>query len=155
MSLNEDARRIINSIFDEIRKNNSSRISKQEIGNLSDIQLKQINSIRRFLGKPEVGGNKIYFIGKHIYESRIEKNNYTKEDVFKMIKRSLSNESFPSIDHRTIKSSGDMSKINLVSPEIVEIDGNKIQTVSVFVHSSRCNDGLEIYNVVPYGDGKD
>lgn len=154
MSLNEDARHTINELFEMIKNDKNQRITKKEIGVLSDIQLKQINSIRKFSGKPEVYGNKIYFIGKHMHESRIEKDGYKKEDVFKMIKRSLSDESFPAIDHRTISQVGDLSKINLVSPEIIENNERKIQSVAVLVHSSSCRDGLEIYNVIPYGDGK-
>lgn len=152
----ENAREIINLHFDLYINQPDYKITPRIIGEINELQFVQINYIRRYFGYPEFKGRGIYFIGKHLFESRHRKDSYSKENIFKMIKRSIEVNSFPSMDFRTINrvSSSEKNKINLVSTNNDKLEGNSVQYVSVFVFSQKRENGLELYNIIPYGDNR-
>lgn len=154
MPLSDDARKNINDNFKNFT--NGSRMIWSDIGNLTEEQLYFLNSIRKFNGKSDINNPCIKFMGRHLFESRHNEDKYSIEEIYKMIKNSISEKAFPAIDHRyyrTSLSEKDKLNPNFVSPDIKYYDGNPIQHVSVFKFNESYN-YLELYNVIPYGDGK-
>lgn len=82
----------------ELIRRNLEGIAKGErppravLGNLTAEQLKTINKYRAKHGFPPISGE-VFFIGRHVYESRIVKDGYSIEDVLDQITSAFSEKS--------------------------------------------------------------
>lgn len=141
MPLVENAEKRIRKNLQYIR--NGRKAHPVVIGFLTDIQLAKMNEERAQRGFPEMNA-KIVFVGQHVYDSRIQQDGYSVDDVIKQITSAM-NES--SVFHANPKMN------SLVSSSTREDDyGNSVIDEAVFECSVRYPKP-ELLSVIPKGDG--
>lgn len=112
------------------------------IGTLTETQLAAINIQKVREDLPTIVGE-ILFIGRHIYESRVERDGYTIEDVLDQISSGMDPSS-------TVVHQGHMTGLkNLAARQ--DRYGNSVNDVVIF-ECSRFHPNPELYGVIPEGD---
>jgi hypothetical protein len=109
---------------------------------LTQQQLADINKHRAAQGLNPIRAE-VVFIGRHIYQSRIEKDGYTIDDVIEQISHAMQSNSWV-LD--TIKMTA-MENPNLRADRY----GNKVKDRAVFECTAR-HPRPELFSVIPKGD---
>ena len=117
------------------------RPSRITIGHLTEYQLAEVNAERKKCGFVPLSGE-IYFVGTHLYDSRITKDGYTEDDVFKMIQVAMSE---------------DCRFIRTQKMTVLQTPGHRESGYGCFVRDEltlECSASplAELYSVVPRGD---
>ncbi len=86
MPLVPEAERLIRGCFAVIKRGRKPR--RVTIGHLTVEQVTAVNVEREERGFSPLSGE-IYFVGTHLYESRIIRDGYTEDDVLKMIQSAM------------------------------------------------------------------
>src|SRR5208337_3431057 len=89
MPLVPNAERLIRGNFAVIKR--GKKPPRVTIGNLTKKQLDDINAVRSTRGMVPLSGE-VFFVGTHLYDSRIKEDGYTEDDVLKMIQEAMTEE---------------------------------------------------------------
>ena len=90
MPLRTEAAALIRANLEQIEAGHKARLV--EIGALTPKQLADINKHRAAQGLIPISAE-VVFIGKHVYQSRIEKDGYTIDDVVDQISNAMHSDS--------------------------------------------------------------
>lgn len=140
MPLLAKARRIMRLSLEKIR--DGKHPGRIVIGTLSQEQLTAINAQKVEQELPQII-EEIFFVGRHIYESRIEQDGYTIEDVLDQIFSGME-------PHSTVVEEGWMTGMKNPTKR-PDRYGNQVNDVVVF-ECSRFHPNPELYGVIPKGD---
>jgi hypothetical protein len=140
MPLRTEAAALIRANLEQIEA--GRKASLVEIGALTPKQLADINKHRAAQGLIPIRAE-VVFIGKHIYQNRIEKDGYTFDDVVDQISNAMHSDSLV-LD--TIKMTA-MENPNLRTDRY----GNKVRDRAVFECTAR-HPRPELFSVIPKGD---
>lgn len=140
MPLTENAEQLIRKSLEDIA--NGKKVRSAIIGNLTTAQLTEINKERAARKLPPING-KIFFVGRHVYKSRISENGYTIDDVVDQIVSGMSDKSVVKISYSR----------TALQNETVRDDryGNKIRDRIALECTAR-NPLAELLSVIPIGD---
>jgi hypothetical protein len=140
MPLQTQAAALIRANLEQIAA--GQKASLVEIGSLTQQQLADINQHRAVRG-PNPICTEVVFIGRHIYQSRTEKDGYTIDDVIEQISNAMRSNSLV-LD--TIKMTA-MENPNLRADRY----GNKVKDRAGFECAAR-HPRPELFSVIPKGD---
>jgi hypothetical protein len=142
MPLYENAAALIRANLETIQSGRKARAVA--IGTLTDVQLEAINRHRlaHNASLPLIVAE-VVFIGAHVYRSRVERDNYTIDDVVEQIMSSMCEES-------AIVGNLPMQAIENPKARVDRL-GNTIHDRAVFECMSR-HPRPELYSVIPKGD---
>lgn len=140
MPLQNDAEQLIRRNLQEIQA--GRRAKMVVVGALSDAQLAALNTFREATGRPPMV-REIVFIGKHLYQSRIERDGYTFDDVIDQIVSAMDESSVL----RTNRHMTALENPNLRADRY----GNNVRDQAVLECTSR-HPRPELYSVIPIGD---
>ena len=87
MPLYNDGLYLIRANLEEIQR--GGRVRAVAIGRLTDAQYEALNQHRAAAGLPPLEDPEIVFMGKHMYASRVTRDNYTIDDVILQITSAL------------------------------------------------------------------
>jgi hypothetical protein len=82
MPLSDDAPALIRANLEQLQTGN--RVRLVVIGTITDAQLEAINDERRTHGHPPIVAE-VVFLGRHVHQSRIERDGYSIDDVIDQI----------------------------------------------------------------------
>ena len=142
MPLYQNAEPLIRGNFGVIKRGKKPR--RVAIGYLSEDQLESINAHRGGSNMDAIE-SVILFQGRHVFESRVDRDGYTEEDVIKQIFSALAEES-----------------VLLLSPKMTVLQnpqkrddgyGSRVNDQCVLECTSRYP-RAELYSVIPKGDRK-
>jgi hypothetical protein len=140
MPLLSKARRIMRMNLERIREGKNPKLII--VGNLTEIQLMELNMIRQDEELPPMT-DEVVFIGRHLYNSRVIEDGYTIEDVLDQIVSAMEN---ASVVIRSLKMTG------MENPRPRnDRYGNQVNDRVVF-ECTRRHPRPEIYSVIPKGD---
>jgi hypothetical protein len=140
MPLFDGAHALIRENLEELQKGN--RVRLVAVGTLTDLQLDAINQERRVSGYPPIVAE-VVFVGRHIYESRVVRDGYTKEDVIDQIASGMDAAAMVLKTHAMTA----MENPNLRADRY----GNSVRDRVVLECSAR-HPRPELFSVVPKGD---
>jgi len=142
MPLYQNAVALIRANLETIRA--GQRAKAVAIGVLTDTQLEAINTHRLAQNSslPPIV-SEVLFIGAHIYRSRIERDNYTIDDVIEQIVSAM-------CEDAALVGNLPMQAIENPAPRVDRL-GNSIHDRAVFECMSR-HPRPELYSVIPKGD---
>jgi hypothetical protein len=140
MTLRAEAAALIRVNLEQIAAGHKA--SLVEIGTLTQEQLAGINEIRAAQSLTSVNPE-VVFIGKHIYQSRIEKDGYTIEDVIDQISNAMHSVS-------RVLDAKQMTAIENPHPR-VDRYGNRVTDRAIFECTARYP-RPELFSVIPRGD---
>jgi hypothetical protein len=112
------------------------------VGSFTSDQLAAINKYRKKQGFPPISGE-IFFIGRHVYESRIVEDGYTIEDVLDQITNAFDPES-------TVVNGQKLTAIRNPTKR-TDRYGNHVRDEAVF-ECWRHNPKSQLYSVIARGD---
>jgi hypothetical protein len=140
MPLRTEAAALIRANLEQIAAGRKARLV--EVGALTPKQLADINKHRAAQGLIPISGE-VVFIGKHIYQSRIEKDGYMIEDVIDQMSSAMQSDSLVL----------DTNKMTAMENPNLRTDryGNKVRDRAVFECTAR-HPRPELFSVVPKGD---
>jgi hypothetical protein len=142
MPLYENAASLIRANLETIQS--GRKVKAVAIGTLTDVQLEAVNRNRlaHNASLPLIVAE-VVFIGAHVYRSRIERDNYTINDVVEQIVSAMSQDS-------ALVGKLPMQAIENPTPRADRL-GNTIHDRAVFECMSR-HPRPELYSVIPKGD---
>lgn len=140
MPLLSKARRIMRINFERIGAGEHAK--RIVVGTLTQAQLAAINKHKREQNLPPIL-EELFFIGRHIYKSRIEADGCTIEDVLDQIYSGME-------PHSTIVAEGSMTGMRNPTKR-ADRYGNQVNDVVVF-ECSRFHPRPELYGAIPKGD---
>jgi len=142
MPLLPNALQIVRANLEEIAKGGKPKTAT--IGHLSAEQLGTINKYRKKNGLPEISGE-VFFVGRHVYDSRVRGDDYSIDDVVDQIASAFSDES------QVINS----LKMTAIRNPKKRKDryGNEVRDEAVF-ECFKHNPKAQLFSVVPRGDLK-
>lgn len=143
MPLYQDAKYLVRANFEAIAK--GDRVRTVTIGKLTDTQFEAINTYRASAGLPELENPEIVFLGKHIYNSRVNGDGYTIDDVMDQIESALEE---TALVHLSLK----MSALQAAVPR-ADRYGNMVRDRAVLELTQR-KPRAELFSVIPKGDTK-
>ena len=118
------------------------RVRPIVVGTLTAEQLSAINAERQKENQPEVIAE-VIFLGKHIYQSRVQRDGYTLEDVVDQIASAMS-------DTAVVSASIKMTCMQSVEYR-TDRYCNQVRDMAVFECTAR-HPRPELYSVIPKGD---
>ena len=140
MPLFDGAHALIRANLEELQKGN--RVRLVTIGTLTDLQLDAINQERKVSGYPLIVAE-VVFVGRHIYESRLVRDGYMREDVIDQITSGMDAAAMVLKTHAMTA----MENPNLRADRY----GNLVRDRVVLECSAR-HPRPELFSVVPKGD---
>jgi len=140
MPLSDGASALIRANLEQLQRGNRARLVV--IGTLTDAQLCAINDERRAHGYPPMVAE-IVFIGRHVHQSRIERDGYSVDDVLDQIASAMDAAAV------VIQTAGMTAMENPASR--ADRYGNAVRDRLIFECSAR-HPRPELFSVVPKGD---
>ena len=140
MPLSEGAPALIRANLEQVQSGKRARLVV--IGALTDSQLTAINDDRRAHGYPPIIAE-VVFIGRHVHQSRIERDGYSVDDVIDQIGSAM-----------------EAAAVVLQTPAMTAMEnpasradryGNAVRDRAIFECSAR-HPRPELFSVVPKGD---
>ncbi|WP_219608316.1 hypothetical protein [Burkholderia gladioli] len=141
MPLYDNALYLIRGNLEEIRRGGKARAVT--VGRLTDDQHEAVNAHRAAADLPPLEDPEIVFIGKHIYNSRIERDNYTIDDVIEQIASALAADA-------VVMASAKMTALESTTQR-EDGYGNSVRDRAVLELTQR-KPRAELYSVIPKGD---
>jgi len=120
------------------------RVSIISIGFLTNEQHETLNRAKTELGLPPLEIPELLYIGRHQYESRVVKDGYAFDDLYRQLEAALSATSIVSTNERS----------TTVVSQVLRDDGygNRVRDVAVLELASR-KPRAEVYSTIPKNDG--
>jgi len=122
---------------------NGERPKVVTIGEFTDEQFAQINKEREEHKLPVLGSKEIVFMGKHLYQSRIVKDNYTVDDVIDQIFSAMG-------ENSKVIATTKMTALKIKEPR-ADRYGNHVRDEAIFEMTQR-RPKAELLSVIPKGD---
>lgn len=141
MPLYDNALYLIRGNLEEIRRGGKARAVP--IGRLTDSQHEAVNAYRAAADLPPLEDPEVVFIGKHVYDSRIVRDNYTVEDVIAQIASALAADA-------VVMANAKMTALESVTRR-EDGYGNMVRDRAVLELTQR-KPRAELYSVIPKGD---
>jgi hypothetical protein len=140
MPLSEEAPALIRGNLEQLQI--GKRVCLVVIGTLTGAQLRAINDERQARGYPSIA-SEVVFIGRHVYESRIERDGYNIEDVIDQIASGMDAAAvvFPAAGMTAMENPASRA----------DRYGNTVRDRVIFECSAR-HPRPELFSVVPKGD---
>lgn len=140
MPLFDNAPALIRTQLNEIEKGN--RVRPIVVGTLTSIQLQTINDQRARESRPPII-DEVLFLGKHLYEGRVQRDGYTIEDVIEQISSAMDASA-------VVMASSKMTIMQNPTPR-PDRYGNQVCDMVVLECTAR-RPKPELYSVIPKGD---
>jgi hypothetical protein len=141
MPLYDNALYLIRGNLEEIRRGGKARVVP--VGRLTNAQHEAVNAHRAGANLPPLEDREIVFIGKHVYDSRVVRDNYTIEDVIVQIASALAADAVV------------MANVKMTALESAtrreDGYGNMVRDRVVLELTQR-KPRAELYSVIPKGD---
>lgn len=141
MPLYQDAKYLLLANLEAIAK--GDRVRTVTIGKLTGPQFEAINAYRASASLPGLENPEIVFLGKHLYNSRVNGDGYTIDDVMDQIESALAE---TALAYMNLK----MSALQAVVPR-ADRYGNMVLDRAVLELTQR-KPRAELFSVIPKGD---
>jgi len=141
MPLYENAKYLIRANLEEVQRQGKTR--PVIIGEFTHQQFETINSLKELQGLPPIESKEIVLLGRHLYESRVVRDNYTIDDVITQVEYALA-------DTAKVVATSRMTATKSVVGR-VDGYGNEVLDEAVFELTQR-KPRAELYSVIPKGD---
>ena len=141
MPLYDNALYLVRGNLEEIQRGGKARAVP--VGRLTDAQHEAVNAHRAAADLPPLQDPEVVFIGKHVYDSRIVRDNYTIEDVMGQIASALAADA-------VVMPNAKMTALESVTRR-EDRYGNVVRDRAVLELTQR-KPRAELYSVIPKGD---
>jgi hypothetical protein len=121
------------------------RVSRVNIGTLTSQQTETLNNLRETLGLPPVSG-KLFFMGRHMYNSRCAQDGYTVNDVMDQLRAALNASSIIDV------TKGGRSTVLRSSAFRSDNYDNHTVLDEVILECTSKNPLAEVFSVIPKND---
>lgn len=142
MPLNTNSKQLIMQQLNKIYNNEPVRLIS--IGFLTNAQFEQLKEFKRSVGHTIPGSAELVYLGKHHYNSRVVKDNYSCLDLYLQIEAALSEDSIIKVETR-------MTAIQSIHPRSDGYGNTKIKDTVILELQSR-HPRAEVFSAIPKGD---